>query len=304
MLREAFTNTIIEQLFYFFPCTIFLFQCLFIFYLQLALKRFVERGRYMSKSVLDQALFLSAAVYQAVQKFRTGKNVLPSGYQLVTWLGGGLYPFIGYVMESKNRIIIVFRGTEDLFDIISDFDFRQVTYPFVKEAGKTHSGITSIYRKYIRSHLVSILQGLSKRKKLYITGHSLGGALATLAALDIAVNTKFNTPTVISFGSPRVGNSDFVLAFNQHISRSIRVVNINDFIPKFPPSNFFGIRYRHVKLEYPINFQNFSLFKNHEIIYYFNKLCSMNVEMCQKIRAKNPNFCPPSNTLGLNTKAV
>ena len=61
-----------------------------------------------------------------------------------------------------------------------------------------------------------------------ITGHNYGGALAILATLDIAVNSKFKNASVYTFGCPRVGDPDFAYRFNQEVKDSSRIVNIHD----------------------------------------------------------------------------
>ncbi|MBA0708747.1 hypothetical protein Golax_023842, partial [Gossypium laxum] len=70
---------------------------------------------------------------------------------------------------------------------------------------------------------------------LTITGHSLGAALATLAAYDI--NSNFgNAPpvTVISFGGPRVGNQSFRCQLEKRGTKILRIVNSDDLITKVP----------------------------------------------------------------------
>ena len=51
--------------------------------------------------------------------------------------------------------------------------------------------------------------------ELYVVGHSLGGAVATLCAYDIASNTPARLPVLVTFGSPPVGNIDFAIDFNK-----------------------------------------------------------------------------------------
>ena len=51
--------------------------------------------------------------------------------------------------------------------------------------------------------------------ELYIVGHSLGGAVATLCAYDIACLTPHFNPVLVTFGSPPVGNIDFAIDFNK-----------------------------------------------------------------------------------------
>jgi acyl-CoA synthetase (AMP-forming)/AMP-acid ligase II len=75
-----------------------------------------------------------------------------------------------------------------------------------------------------------------------VTGHSLGSALATLSAYDLAETGAITTPkgkkawvTVFSFSGPRVGNGRFKERFEQGLGlKALRVVNMHDPVPKVP----------------------------------------------------------------------
>jgi hypothetical protein len=73
---------------------------------------------------------------------------------------------------------------------------------------------------------------------LTICGHSLGAALATLLALDVAVNavdTDFNfPPSVYTYASPRTGDSTFVNLYNHAVPDTVRIANRVDLVPKLP----------------------------------------------------------------------
>lgn len=85
---------------------------------------------------------------------------------------------------------------------------------------------------------------------LWITGHSLGAALATLLAVDVAANSGFATPAVYTFASPRVGDKFFVRTYDGLVKTSWRIANRNDVVTDFP-SRFVGDT--HVDRYYPIN---------------------------------------------------
>jgi hypothetical protein len=84
--------------------------------------------------------------------------------------------------------------------------------------------------------------------EIYVTGHSLGAALATLYVLDNTVNGHVRNPSLYTFASPQVGNLDFVRRFNQLNLVSWRVVNTSDLVPMLPPE---GFGFRHVEQEKP-----------------------------------------------------
>jgi len=63
---------------------------------------------------------------------------------------------------------------------------------------------------------------------------SLGGALATLLALDVAANTAFKNPTVYTYASPRTGDPSFANKYNQAVPNTYRIANRVDLVPKLP----------------------------------------------------------------------
>lgn len=70
---------------------------------------------------------------------------------------------------------------------------------------------------------------------VFVTGHSLGGALATLAALDLRVSLGLPDVRVVSFGSPRVGNYIFSKWFEKEIGPHWRFTHNRDIVPSVPP---------------------------------------------------------------------
>jgi len=255
----------------------------------------------------EDAILLSAMIHQSYQLFEQEPLVLPNGFTLqyiIRALAGVEEPeseVFGYIAQSHDKIIVVFRGTRTFKDNESDQDLYQIPYPFVRNAGKTHRGFTCIYQS-VRDELIRELSKLSTAKKILVTGHSLGGALAVLAGIDIAVNTPFKKPYVYTYGSPRVADPLFASRFNQTVKNSIRIVNIHDIIPTLPdrtyppPFTKKGLFYRHVKTKYPLSFQLNSLpVRNHEIVCYFNNLSKKNPSFTKLLCNENPGFCPDTS---------
>mmetsp|Transcript_17381 Transcript_17381/g.31186 ORF Transcript_17381/g.31186 Transcript_17381/m.31186 type:complete len:368 (-) Transcript_17381:54-1157(-) len=76
---------------------------------------------------------------------------------------------------------------------------------------------------------------IERRKTILVTGHSLGGAMATLAALDL--QTRYNQEykvRMINVASPRVGDFSFEKIFCSHVPDSLRLVMDKDIVPDVP----------------------------------------------------------------------
>jgi len=135
--------------------------------------------------------------------------------------------------DPRNaRAFIVFRGTQtdDPADIGTD---AQAILADWQAAGKVHLG----FRKALDSlwgPIGSWLRG-SAGLEIWLTGHSLGAALATLAA------ARLPGSRLINFGSPRVGNGAFASELDGRFVR--RYVNCCDLLTRVPP-DFLG--YAHV----------------------------------------------------------
>jgi len=119
---------------------------------------------------------------------------------------------------------------------ITDLNFaKTMPYPNVPGA-EVHQGFFGAFET-ISSALINSVSMLVSRNKgypIYVTGHSLGAALAVLGVLQIVNNVSL-TPTIYTYGDPRVGNSDFASYFDSKIGASWRVVNQNDIVPHLPP---------------------------------------------------------------------
>lgn len=135
--------------------------------------------------------------------------------------------------KCKDECVIAFRGTNALNDWFDNADVSQV-----KRIGcKVHRGFDHGER-LLHYRLTN---ELPECERYWITGHSLGGALATLYAVRLA-DAGLNVAGLYTFGSPRVGcrcfaqHADYVLS-----GRHFRVVHGNDVVPRVPRP----LRYRH-----------------------------------------------------------
>lgn len=251
----------------------------------------------------EDAILSAALCYQAQLFFQEETLILPQGYKLqytihaAAGIDEPVKEIFGFIAESDDTIIITFRGAASLPDMKSALDIFQVPYPFVKDAGKTHRGSTYIYQS-TRHSLMSELTKFSYQKKLLITGHSLGGGLATLFAFDTAVNTRFRNPSLYTIASLRIGDPIFAARFNEVVKTSIRIYNVHDLVPAYPNSVYpppftkDGLAYEHTHQEFPLDFQLNNMGQNHMIFYYFKALSEKNPLFAESLCKSNPGFCP------------
>jgi predicted lipase len=141
-----------------------------------------------------------------------------------------------YIFSKDTSLIVCFRGTSSLKDVKTDLDILLVDIKIGSVNCKVHSGF---YKQYI-SIADALFQHISKNlhfNELIICGHSLGGALATFATLDLIHKLPNCNIKCITFGSPRVGDMDFVNLYNKKVKKSYRIVNHRDPIQYFPIHN-------------------------------------------------------------------
>jgi len=174
---------------------------------------------------------------------------------------------IAFIATEGDNIYVAFRGTANVSDTISDIASIQIPYTFVPNGGNVSLGFLDVYgfddTEPIESTILSKLDDLTMTgnfNNLFITGHSLGAALAFLAFPDFSQNVgMIDSVTMYNFAGPAVGDSQFVSTYEgeQSLNRiSFRIVNTNDIVPKLPPLGLdcFLFSYEHVDGEHNITF--------------------------------------------------
>jgi len=168
----------------------------------------------------------------------TVRDALPRvGFRLDRWFGGpaladrlasrGTEGFVAR-RPADGRTVIAFRGTEAQKpeDLLSDLLTGTVEWP---GRGRVHLGFARAFDA-IRPALVAEPRN---DRTVVITGHSLGAAVATLAAAAL----QAKAPTLITFGSPRVGDLAFVGSLGHGITVT-RFVDCCDVVARIPPAKF------------------------------------------------------------------
>lgn len=110
----------------------------------------------------------------------------------------------GYVVKSGDNAAIILRGTESKWhDILQDLIFISSK----SGNGRMHAGFRNGYDNYMHQQVRKLLQKFGT-KRVWITGHSLGGALAVVCAHDLLVDGNHDIAGVMTFGQPKVVRKD------------------------------------------------------------------------------------------------
>lgn len=156
---------------------------------------------------------------------------------------------VGMLVE-RSTLIVCFRGSDNIIDWKKNFQFERTEYPH--GSGKTfHTGFLAQYlsvKHEVMEKIERVLvnhKTLDKIDKILFIGHSAGGQ-CTIAAYDLRefIRTKHGLDMeVITFGSPRLCNSEFEKDFESSIECT-RFVNDRDIVTRFPIQSVGG--YRHL----------------------------------------------------------
>ncbi len=133
------------------------------------------------------------------------------------------------IVASDTYYILAFRGTEvsSLKDIKSDLDAKTIV---CESGGKVHEGFHKAFDELHVDIQEYLDENLHEKKPLFITGHSLGAALATIGAKRLTC--KHGIAACYTFGSPRVGDEEWMKGIKTPI---YRLVNAADPVTMLPP---------------------------------------------------------------------
>lgn len=177
----------------------------------------------------------------------TGCCSLVGGVSRVSIFRNDSEAAFGYVVGSDaelgGAVVVAFRGTlsNDLTNWLEDLKFARTSPYRGNETVRVHMGFYSTYLS-VRPQVRALLQKLGAgASKIFITGHSLGAALAELCALDLQEDPLPVMPSggvqCLTFGTPRVGNQAFSSYYESFYPQwtSIRVVHWRDLVAHLPP---------------------------------------------------------------------
>lgn len=187
----------------------------------------VMQGR--ANSRLSQEMAMSLYGLQHLQLLR---DTLTGTKCLVAW--------------GSNHLVITFRGTANMKN--AAHDTKAWLLPLVDEGPSSgcmwhrgpavHAGFRASWHAGLKTSVMSLITEAvcssaeqASKMNVYLAGHSLGGAMAVIAALDIADLFPWQTLQVYTMGAPRPGNKAFTKACNARVPSIWNIINEADPIP-------------------------------------------------------------------------
>ena len=195
-------------------------------------------------------------------------------------LKGEPFGFVALNVTTGN-VFVTFRGTESIFDWMADLSIAQVPHAW----GKVAKGFEFVYQQCSGSVITAVAR--APGATVFVTGHSLGAALAVLASADLA-NAAGITPQLYSFANPRTGDPDFAAKFNQNVPVHWRIANTEDIVTTvwlatgridaagstehsavgIVLERISGLEFQHVGDAVPFTVQRGSIVQNHDMAMY------------------------------------
>jgi triacylglycerol lipase len=162
------------------------------------------------------------------------------GFEFIEGRSGKKIDTQGFVMANSEAIVVVFRGTEE--DKSGDWHTNLDVDLVAQLGGRVHEGfwdaLSAIWEQL--NTTLDFLQ--TNQQKIWLCGHSLGGALATLATARW-LDAEREIAGLYTYGQPRVGDEVFAQTMDYIFKEKyFRVVNHGDIITRVPPES---LEFRH-----------------------------------------------------------
>lgn len=142
----------------------------------------------------------------------------------------------GYVAVDtvRKEIVVAFRGSSSVRNWMADLDFVQVSCDYT-DGCRVHDGFKDSWNEISESVLDYVEQAFASYPSytLAVTGHSLGGAVGTIAAVEL--RNLGHDCDLYTYGSPRVGNLAFAEYVTNQPGTEYRATHYDDPVPRLPP---------------------------------------------------------------------
>ncbi|MBL8868679.1 MAG: lipase family protein [Planctomycetaceae bacterium] len=178
----------------------------------------------------DLAAIFALLSEQAYNDDDEAMDFLLRGMGFTRWIAIRNQSMAAHVVSGKGIAVVVFRGTNPTE--LPDW-YKNLSVAFIKtDHGRFHSGFTDAYhmvQAQVRRYVNEV-----KPQKLWITGHSLGGAMGVACGIDYTLTSKYQ-PTLITFGQPRYADSAGARWIDEQFQgRYARFVHGDDIVPSVP----------------------------------------------------------------------
>uniref|UniRef100_A0A915EPU8 Fungal lipase-like domain-containing protein n=1 Tax=Ditylenchus dipsaci TaxID=166011 RepID=A0A915EPU8_9BILA len=163
------------------------------------------------------------------------------------------------VSHPDKAIIVSFRGTNTFSQLSVEISQtalkKQMDSPI---GGKVGYYFADVFQKlWFNNSMGQDLESLQKaypNYDLWMTGHSLGGALASLAAAQIVADGKFDVSKIklYTFGQPRTGDADYANALDAHLlaENTYRITHSRDPVVHLPPHKYYNFTHNKAEVWY------------------------------------------------------
>lgn len=172
---------------------------------------------------------------QGYKSRRAGPELRKAGFTRASVIEDRATGLLGFVASTTDFTVVSYSGSADVKDWIHDLTFNQIRDEEWGFPGRFHRG----FYKAIQGRWRAILDEAARQsagRPIYVTGHSLGGAMAFLTAARLA-DAGLPVASVYTFAAPRVGDDEFATRYEQLLgSRTWRFNNNEDVIPHLGPS--------------------------------------------------------------------
>lgn len=190
---------------------------------------------------MDNAILMLWSVYRAesgdVEGFSDELNNL--GFNKISVIRQDPKGAQVFIASNDQNVLIVFRGSVSIKEVLRDAIFGQAKSRIKHISGRLHLGMQIHFNEMI-GEIMSELANHDphKHKTLFLSGHSLGAAMAILAAAYTQAE-NYHIRSVYTSAQPRIGDSEFFRQIEVRLgSRLYGLVLANDLIPQLPPSKW------------------------------------------------------------------
>lgn len=175
--------------------------------------------------------------------FKAIPDLIEDGYKVVAFTNK--FQEAGYLFCKENEVTIAYRGTKTVKDHMTDANCMFATPSFM-DKGRVHSGFYNSFESSwdnVYCELDAYAQKTGQEVKdlsINVTGHSMGGAVAKIAALRLKNVSKVADVNVATFGDPRVFDLIGSQVYNDQLAdKTVRVTQYRqDPVPAMSPGSF------------------------------------------------------------------